>query len=1241
MKYIKIALLILVSNLVLGQNWQTNLPKNVNPQDLTLRDYQNAFYKYWEPYKVKNGYYLDASGQKKKAPGWKLFKRWEYFWEPRVDASTGKFPTTSASEEFLKWERGQHNRSVDGNWTALGPSSSNGGYEGLGRINVIAFHPTDNNTYWIGSPSGGIWKTTDDGSSWTVLSDNNTVLGVSDIAVSSNYDNDQTLYIATGDRDGGSVKSLGGGQFRDNNSIGVLKTTDGGITWNATGLSFAASQHRVIYRLLKDPTNNDILYAATDIGLYKTIDAGVTWNQLTPTIFGDLEFKPGSPSTIYASTRTGDIYKSIDSGISFNAVLNTSLTRVELAVSPNDSSIVYAIMANFSTFGGIYKSTDSGATFSLVYSSNLKNLLGYECDGSGNGGQGSYDLCMAVDPNDVNIVHIGGVNGWKSTDGGVTWQINTHWSDTCGGTASIIHADKHFLAYQNSSSTLFQCNDGGIYKTSDNGATWTDKTNGIILSQIYRISTAQTDATAVITGLQDNGSKLYTTNGAWEDIQGGDGMNCIINPTNYNNQYASLYNGYISRTSNAWIGTTNITQDYNYNWIHGIDNSEAGAWVSPYVIDPDHTDTLYLGLKEVWKTSNQGDMWTKVSNFNTGNTLRSLALAPSNNNVMYAATLTQLWKTSNGGTTWDERTNGLPVGSNSITYITIKNDDPNTLWVTFGNYDIHRVYQSTDGGLTWTNISAGLPNVPCMSLIQNKQNTAMNELYVATDVGVYVKEGNNNWQYYSNGLPNVLVTDLDIYYDNNVANSKIKAGTYGRGLWTSDLKNAPTGPMTYISSTCTQNNTNPVTPNDMNQEIIGIEIVIQGNQNPLNLTQFSLNTNGSSDAAGDITNARIYYSGISNSFNTNVLFGSNNNPNGAFTINGNQTLQEGTNYFWLAYDISNNATIGNTIDAECLSITINATNKNPTITAPAGSREIKCDACYSYGNITYETSITRLKFNTIDNLSGKDLDANNNAYSNFKNISTTLTKGNSYPLTLNLNTDGNFTIYSKVWIDWNGDCDFIDPGEEYDLGYSNNTSNGATSESPLDIVVPANAITGFIVLRASAKFNDYPTSCETNFDGEVEDYTLNIINACASNQIVTNNIDSGSNSLRNLISTTCAGDTLYISPTLSGMTLALTGGQIIIDKDITIINQGTTNYTIDAQLNSRIFHILNGFSLGLSGINLTHGKTQPNGGAIFNEGDLNLKNVGFDMNFDGGTPLPFTNKGTVTILSNGQVDIKN
>lgn len=768
-KFISIILFAFIFNATaISQPWTDSFPNDKETKSRpTLFDHQEAFNNYWAPFKVENGYYLE-NGEKQKAGGWKQFKRWEWFWQSRVNPQTGEFPKESATEVFNKYlQDNGGNRSPSGNWTNMGPTSSTGGYAGIGRLNCVAFNPDNDDLIYAGSAAGGIWKTTDGGTNWIPIGDENDALGTTDIIVVATT-GDDILYLATGDRD-----------HSDTYSVGILKSSDGGTTWNTTGLSWTQSQTILINRMIIDPNNSNILYAATSDGVYKTTNAAVSWNLITVDNFKDLEFNPGNSSIIYGSTNWGEIYRTTNSGSSWSQVLSDGTgRRTMLAISADNSSIVYAVMAasDNKSLHAIYKSTNDGADFTMVFSGSTANLLNWSCDGSGSGGQAWYDLCIISDPNNADIVFVGGVNTWKSTNAGSSWNISNHWSGTCGGQATTVHADKHYFAYQNGSSTLFECNDGGIYKTTDAGNSWSDITNTMVISQMYRLGVAQTASNDVVTGLQDNGTKSYD-NGVWDDVIGGDGMECAIDYTNENIQYGSLYYGDIKRTTNHWSSYTTIS-----NGIYG-----SAAWVTPYLIDPNNNSTLFVGYEDVWKSTNQGNNWTKISNW-AGSSLRSLTVAPSNSQYIYAATYSTIYKTTNGGSTWTDITSNLPVFDASLTYISVKNDEPNTIWVSFSGFNTEGVYKTTDGGSSWTNISAGLPQLPVNCVIQNKLVTGEEQLYAATDVGVYVKIGNANWTAFFDGLPNVVVNELDIYYDETTpSNSLIRAATFGRGLWESDL----------------------------------------------------------------------------------------------------------------------------------------------------------------------------------------------------------------------------------------------------------------------------------------------------------------------------------------------------------------------------------------------------------------------------------------------------------------------
>ncbi|MBN1652124.1 MAG: T9SS type A sorting domain-containing protein [Bacteroidales bacterium] len=762
-----------------AQPWMENLPTEKSSSSYTFYDYQKAFNTYWEPYQVKRGYFTDKEGVVRKAPGWKQFKRWEYFWKSRVDAQTGAFNSTDINAIYKEEKSKSAFKNSGELWVSLGPSHSEGGYAGIGRVNALAFNPSDSNMIWAGTASGGLWVTADGGKNWSVLNDDMQSLGVSDIIIPSNFATSQTIYLATGDRDA-----------YDTRSIGLLKSVDAGANWESMNLDFTTDQGAIINRVLLDPVGNINMIAAGNFGVYKSFyskfkkEQGLAWKQVSSLVFIDIKQKPGNFDVLYGSTKSGGIYVSTDNGETWTQSLAVDGgRRVELAVSPAAPGCVYAVVANGDHgLSGIYKSIDDGANFDLVYdgSNDGANLLGWDF-GTDDGGQGWYDLTIAVSPTDTSKIIIGGVNAWMSVNGGLDFDMVNHWYGGFGSPA--VHADKHFMGFQPLTGKFFEGNDGGIYQTHD-FENWEDISNGIVHSQIYRLGTSATDPFETIVGLQDNGTKLNNES-SWEDVTGGDGTECIIDYTNKNIQYGAYVNGEIYRTTNRWLSTTKISSK--------IPGDLEGAWVTPYIINPIDPKVLYIGYEEVWRTKNSGVSFEQISSFQGAN-LEAMAIAPSDTATLYVSTSSKLFRTNDGGLTWIDVTGNLPMGSGYINYLAVKHDDPNTVWRAMSGYSPNGVYQSSDGGLTWVNIAEGLPEIPCNTIVQNKLNTNEVELYAGTDVGVYLKLGDSPWTLFSTGLPNVVVSELEIYYDPvDPSQSKLRAATYGRGLWETTIYQSSIG----------------------------------------------------------------------------------------------------------------------------------------------------------------------------------------------------------------------------------------------------------------------------------------------------------------------------------------------------------------------------------------------------------------------------------------------------------------
>jgi len=777
------------------QIWEDLLPQSPKENGtLTLYDYQKAFNTYWAPYNVdRDGYYIQ-NGEKIKAAGWKQFKRWEFNMQYRIDKKTGAFPKTSDYTERKKYLQKfpDANMSAAGNWVSLGMNHFDPGQDdgpGIGQMGCIAFHPSDVNTFWVGAANGGIWKTSDGGNSWQVLNDDLGVLGVADIAVPSDYDVSHTIYIATGSRENFMYGSLG-----------VLKSTDGGLTWDQTALAFLPEEGAYIFRLIINPNDNQTLIAGTTKGVFKSTDGANTWSGPHTTWWmGDLEFHPTDTSIIYGGAqRIGNIYRSTNGGLTWEIRKSTGGKRVELAVSENSPNTVYAIASDEKRgMKGIYKSDNSGSFFWEKFNGQIagNNLLGYKCDATDTlHGQGDFDICLAVNPLDVNEIVVGGILTWKSTDGGSTWNIindGYNSNDECLTGYTKVHVDQHWLEYQPVSNRLFEVNDGGVFKSTDNGVYWINISNGLEVAQVEQIGVSQTNPDIVIGGIYHNGSKRLSGN-FWQFIRGGDGMNCLINYTDENIQYASSQNGSISKTLNNWSSS------------HGIDTIIGkGAWLTPYILDPVNPDIFYVGTKQLFKSTDGGDHCTMIFDAEEDHYIKTIAVAPSNTDVIYTSTDSLLWKITNGGATSQNITNNLPLQNCNITSIAVKETDHNTIWVSLSGYNSHGVYKSTDGGQNWANISYGLPDVPIYSVIQNKLVTYDEELYAATTLGVFIKvKQSTAWVPFYNQLPYGPVREVEIYYDGS--NSKIFAGTWGRGVWESNLYSyEPNADATWTGSVST------------------------------------------------------------------------------------------------------------------------------------------------------------------------------------------------------------------------------------------------------------------------------------------------------------------------------------------------------------------------------------------------------------------------------------------------------
>ncbi len=729
---------------------------------------------FYQIQKEANAYWnargVTIDSPKEKRGGYKQYKRWEWFWEQRV-YPTGQFPVKAEtwlvrginkkSQNNKKTSNGLQYQAADYAWSFVGPKTAPGGYDGLGRINSIVEDPdydgSTNKTIWAGSAGGGLWKSTDAGSSWATSTDDLGTLGVGDIVIEP--DNSDVMYLATGD-----------GDHSDAKSIGVLKSTDGGASWNSTGLNWNLANNYVCRRILMDPDNHSILYVATNGGIYKTTNSGTNWSQVFTTDSYDMEFKPNDSKVIYAATYT-EIYKTTNSGTNWtkktDGLPSSNINRIALGVSADDANVIYAEYGNENSgHKGFYRSTNAGEKWTLR-DDQKKNFLGWYTDGSGTGGQSWYDLAIVVNPNNADEVLIGGINIWKSTDGGATFKCVSMWYDGAG--VSAVHADQHTLYYANEG-RLYSGNDGGVDVSTDQGSNWSYIGDGLCATQLYRLGVSQTNIDKVICGAQDN-SGFYINADTVKKIWLGDGFESLIDYNTEDNMYSASY-----------YGNCQATSDGGANWydVGKPSGEEGGNWLTPYVNNPsDHTKILF-GFGEIYEWTQTDKTFKKISTLGIGS-MDNLYIAPSNSQYIYAGTYSSWRKTTNGGTSWSTITSPASL---SWTYLAINPHDPLDIWATFSGYSNgSKIYHSTNGGSNWTNITKNLPNVPCNTVCFEKRSSN-SRIYVGTDVGVYFKLiSDTDWTKLDESLPNVVVTELEIQKDNNV----LFASTFGRGVWKVNL----------------------------------------------------------------------------------------------------------------------------------------------------------------------------------------------------------------------------------------------------------------------------------------------------------------------------------------------------------------------------------------------------------------------------------------------------------------------
>ena len=704
-------------------------------------------------------------------PKIKHWKRWEWYMSGRL-GENGHF--VDVNKKLMEAQRDVErmpvpaDRDINPFWTSEGPSAVDA--NGIGRADRIAFHPTDPDIFYVGTPAGGLWRTTNGGGFWQPLTDHIPSTGISGIVVS--WQDPDDLYILTGDGDSDYFGGLVDDYDYERRSIGVLRSVDEGQTWfQAAPLDTVPF---IALDMAQDPTDANKLIVATDLGIYYTDNRGGSWSRTRDGVFYDVEYKPGT-QIAYASGQTEVVYSWTGGGTWAASGLDVGLSgvnRTAIAVTPANTSRVYLFVGDVDSAGvydGTYVSNNSGLTYTQINTS--PNILTNKSDGSDNDHQAGYDHCIAASSANSNIVVTGAVRIWRSTNGASSYSY-------LGGT----HADIHDLSYNPLDDKLYASTDGGVYVSDDNGTNWTDLFFGFRTSQIYQLAGTLLDDDYLLAGYQDNGVKLKDGPGSsWDHVQGADGYSCSF----YHNNKEKFY-------------TTANRSAYRF-WDNGAENKKISPApdstlpffgnIAAHVSDSDY---VFVGYHDVYRSSNQGDSWTNVGA--TGKW--ALKTCPSNSNRIYAAgpsqfqingnTLALLYRSDNMGDDWvalhvnDDFPD--PATVTRITDIAVDPINSNKVFVTIGGFDSGpKVLRSDNAGLVWTDITDGLPAMPvnCVAVLPSA-----NHVYIGTDLGVFYRHTSmSDWMPFNNGLPNTPVSDLFI----NQLESRVYAATFGRGVWSTEI----------------------------------------------------------------------------------------------------------------------------------------------------------------------------------------------------------------------------------------------------------------------------------------------------------------------------------------------------------------------------------------------------------------------------------------------------------------------
>ena len=717
-----------------------------------------------------------------KGSGYNQYKRWEYDMLFQIGGD-GELPAGKQNGNLAKMQQFLQVQSdsislqnTGAAWTNLSqsvPIVAGGTNSGAGRVNSWAFTPGSDNVM-ICTPMGGMWRgiwvqflST---FLWTPYSDALPNPGI--LQACYNYNNNNIIYALTGGRD-----------VETRRSSGVIKSTDGGLNWQPTALKIKESEQVFVLKMIMHPTNPECLYVLTQNRLVRTQNGGNNWDTVVTGNYTDVAYKPGS-TIMYLANGTGLRISDVngENFIVFGSGLPaTGSFNVKIGITPAAPETLYLLYGGGQYgFHRLMRSTNGGSNFFIQSFGNPNtNPLGY-CDngvaecGYGSLGQLFRNCEIAVSPTNAASVFVGGINVWESDNSGINWTIRAKWEEP--NNIGYAHADIHALEVRNG--FLYCGSDGGFYRMSLTSKVWLPFTDQLSLAQVYRVG--GTSENQLFWGCQDNGLNEWKT-ASYRHVICCDGTSSVQAPTNSNIVYGSTQKGRFAKSSDA--GVTFPTGIFPPRQLGAgsttclCDDTTGGAWVTPIVISQSNASKLYIGYRQLYKSTNGGTSWTAHALPSTTNVLTAMAISPQDDNVVYMArSSNSLFRTMDGGSTIEELT--LLPSNFVISSIAVDPADKNHIFVSLGGYTTaNKVYEGTingEGILTWTNITGSLPNMPYYTIV----SAGAGGVYVGGDVGVYYRNAQTTgWIFYGTGLPSTSIRDL------RIVSGKLIAASFGRGVW--------------------------------------------------------------------------------------------------------------------------------------------------------------------------------------------------------------------------------------------------------------------------------------------------------------------------------------------------------------------------------------------------------------------------------------------------------------------------